>query len=824
MDAGADLSQTLPGAGGSGTSATILVGDTVKSSSSKAPMPVVDYQQWIGDAVKLLESFDPKKTTVDAHYDDVFGAGGGEKAARMASARKKFAQQVFYCCIRYQKFLNLFVNAFLYKNPASAPRSDQSIYMILGCLLFFRVDELGTNEMGKILLKSNISTPPALNALLEFVFSEEDLNNWVKMEWCKVYDMTFLEQEVIGKMQRKKPEMQRYIDELRTIAVGASAVEKSAEGEGATLAMAGRLPGAGKVTKIQAFNITKPKPRLIPQPDVIGRVYEAKPPPKTIYATSLEQVQKEGAERREKVAAATRGKYDAERDEFVLETAKRPAADDDAKDRYAKDVEDVRYRECTFQPKINQLPGGKLHLEQIADVRQNASSILREDNLVRKKQEKEYNVLMDYERGLRDASEYFMWQYNERVKDDVEEKCRVEQRKIEMQMAAAAAREAMELQFQKNVLNAEQIKLEKQVAEKKKAKTLAAEEANKRALCREVYDMRGRPRVQLDIVDENRRKNAEEIKRDKAKRFEIKKADDEHEMEQRKDLIRQIRAIVRVSTVTAEPYDPSEPPRHGILDEMSLAELHERYKVEKAIAERKRLEKRDFILDEKNEKRKILLKKAENLSRIREIARDQARERHEKKKEETKAQAAYEQKLKDVACVEAADRIKKKKEARFREEQRLAKELKEINVKRQFLAAGAEQMEAKQNYEQLQGLERELKDRQSEMLHSAKVGRKVRKQELKNIKMNKVNEKDEIVAMIAGVNERLQASKKDDALLREEYRLERRDAHAEQRRVEARLHQTQLKQLPYATRLTQESIRKARTWRESHPEPVPLPP
>lgn len=69
--------------------------------------------------------------------------------------------------------------------------------------------------------------------------------------------------------------------------------------------------------------------------------------------------------------------------------------------------------------------------------------------------------------------------------------------------------------------------------------------------------------------------------------------------DRRKDLIRQIRAIVRVSTVTAEPYDPSEPPRHGILDEMSLAELRERYQIEKATQERKRAEKRDFILDEK---------------------------------------------------------------------------------------------------------------------------------------------------------------------------------------------------------------------------------
>jgi len=78
--------------------------------------------------------------------------------------------------------------------------------------------------------------------------------------------------------------------------------------------------------------------------------------------------------------------------------------------------------------------------------------------------------------------------------------------------------------------------------------------------------------------------------------------------------------------------------------------------------------------------------------------------------------------------------------------------------------------------------------------------------------------------MVRGVNERLEKSRKDDALLREEYRLERRDAHAVQRKVEANLKRVQLKQLPYATRMTQESIKAGRAYRETHPVPEPLPP
>ena len=58
------------------------------------------------------------------------------------------------------------MNAFLYKNAATAPRGDQSIYMVLGALFFFRLEELGSQRISDIMLKGNVSTPPALNALM----------------------------------------------------------------------------------------------------------------------------------------------------------------------------------------------------------------------------------------------------------------------------------------------------------------------------------------------------------------------------------------------------------------------------------------------------------------------------------------------------------------------------------------------------------------------------------------------------------------------------------------------------------------------------------
>merc|ERR1719359_263099 len=109
-------------------------------------------------------------------------------------------------------------------------------------------------------------------------------------------------------------------------------------------------------------------------------------------------------------------------------------------------------RECTFQP----APAKPfIPPTEEAMVRQNAAAVLREDALLKKKQAIECQALKRYEEDLHDASAYHKWQHEMKLKDQVEEENRVQQRIVEMQLAREEAMEAFEgMKRRKHILAA----------------------------------------------------------------------------------------------------------------------------------------------------------------------------------------------------------------------------------------------------------------------------------------------------------------------------------------------------------------------------------
>ena len=150
-----------------------------------------------------------------------------------------------------------------------------------------------------------------------------------------------------------------------------------------------------------------------------------------------------------------------------------------------------------------------------------------------------------------------------------------------------------------------------------------------------------------------------------------------------------------------------------MLEEMSIAELRERIEFNKRLVEQETEKKRQDNICKKEEAAKEL---DETTQKIIE-ARQQRRAANDAKRL-AKAQAEEELKQKKAAIrekqlVEAYDRIKKKKQDKKEADEKLAKELKEIELQRQYMNANAAMVEEKAWHELERGAERILREDQN---------------------------------------------------------------------------------------------------------------
>jgi hypothetical protein len=237
-------------------------------------------------------------------------------------------------------------------------------------------------------------------------------------------------------------------------------------------------------------------------------------------------------------------------------------------------------------------------------------------------------------------------------------------------------------------------------------------------------------------------------------------------MEKRKDLIRQIRALIKVPTEQFKAFDPAEPPCRGLMEEMSLAELRERLQIVQARAAKEIEEKRERQLNKKHDKQEELAEKARDLAKIREMAKSEAQDRHANRKAKAAETEVRKQKYKELCVEEAWEKIEQKRKDRRAAELALKKELQEIATQRQFRQANADMMEAKAHGEQQRGLEREASHRQRNMLENQRKQNEIYRKD-KNIQL--MNREDSVLqyeCMKDAVTERMQRARAADEALK----------------------------------------------------------
>lgn len=82
-------------------------------------------------------------------------------------------RKVLYGCVRYRDALRVFLKHYYNDMAGSVLRSDFTLYMVLGYLLLFRLDELGFNEFRRLI---SAEDPTKMAHLLKYLI------NWERVE------------------------------------------------------------------------------------------------------------------------------------------------------------------------------------------------------------------------------------------------------------------------------------------------------------------------------------------------------------------------------------------------------------------------------------------------------------------------------------------------------------------------------------------------------------------------------------------------------------------------------------------------------------------
>lgn len=635
----------------------------------------------------MYTSFNSATTTPDAHADEKLLAW-----KILNSDDCTFIRQVFYGLYRYKKLINVLITAFFHSKSGEVQRSDVNMYMVFTYVSLLRLRELTFYPYRRLIL---CQEPQKMVVFLSFVFNEENLNNLCKDEWLKLYDVEFVEQ-LVADVLVWLPDIDELISHLEEKVY----LNKKKEEEEANAWAAG---GKGRATVARPFNITAPKPRVVPPEEPPQPPIKAKAPPprKTGPTTEEIAIQQVKEQNREKMNAFY---SDPKKQPFKLASDQRPTNIE----KVREEVEAERAAELQFDgiaPRPAPAPTN-------AQVKLNSAAILREDALYKKKQEQEAKILQQYEQELRDASEFKEWQSTMLAMDEKERLEEVERRRIEMAASQQAAIEAKLKQVEENKELVAAMRIEAAEAEEQLAAERAAQEDVNRQKREKIVDDRQGIKVAQEKVTLEKKVRADALTAEKAELARRMAEERALEHQRKQDLIRQLRAMENVPMAPTKEFDPTSTMEIGLLEEMSLAELKERMAVVKRKQKEAEEEKRNEIVDRKQQRENMLMEKAANISRIRDLGNTQAQMRR-LKKEQAKEEVIAQQKVKrEQGMLDLHERLQNKQEARKAEQARLAAEEKAIKFEQLRQAASASAVEETKFKELRKGQDRDLKVRQ----------------------------------------------------------------------------------------------------------------
>jgi len=752
------------------------------------------YSELIDKCVEIRRTWDPIIESLDAHADEFLKKVTDDN-------EKVFVKQVFFGTYRYEEFIKAFNNTLFKRSPAETNRNDAPLNGIFIYLVCFRLNELPLEEFKKLVLSQN---PVKMHVLFQFLFNVDMLNQYVREEWCKLYDATYIDNVVIGDIAKNLPMV---ADLLATVSMKATGkVTDFVNSLGSQYSEKENKGKTWKPTEPKPFQITQPKVKALPQPIMIPKIVKSNPIPESTYKNNLKDIEEDKKKKREQTKEEIKKTYtDSKVQRFEFETEKRPTNLDVLKEEADKKFKTQTEMKTFFKP----IPA--FDKADTADIKMNAATILKEEFIIKRGNKEEEDYLRQVEMNMRDSSEFENWKKKMQDKDTLEKLELQEKRRIEMQLAREAAMKAVEHKYEKNKDNVEVMKQISKENKKEIEKKAQEEFEHKKELRELVAETKGNAEVEKHKVTEGKKKIHDQVKKEKKERYFMKLEEEEVERKKREELISKIRELEKRPRKQPKPFDPTETGGVGLLEELSLVQLRERLQQVRAereeITEKKRVEN----IKKKEEKTGELKGKLAEIQALRkENAKIQAEKRAQKLKDiedEKKIKAE----MREKSLLEVHGKITKKKEDKQAELERIARELREIKLKRQYLNADKAILEAKAWQSLEEGAEREIKFRQNVKLLEQEGVESIKLRERKILATRATKEIEEKLDQLREYDRIVDDAKERNEVLYREEREAKKKQHEEIRNYERAHLDSMAARDPFKTKINTMNLTNAKT-------------
>ncbi|CAD8115410.1 unnamed protein product [Paramecium sonneborni] len=652
------------------------------------------YQQLITHVIELIKSYNPIILTPDSHCEQYIQ----ENCKKLFDTEIMFLKQVFSGVQRYEEFLKILTKTMFTLLSSTTNRNDATLYHIFSYLILFRLDELPYNEFKKMV---NEQDPVKMNVLLQFLFDIDKIITHIKPLWNEIYDPQYIQETVIGGLEQHFPMMKDLLSSLSSRATGKQSelVQEDERPESAT---------KKQPTKTMPFKLSETKKKPEPPPPPKPEQYKSKPIPSNLNKKTLQQIEEDNKIRFEQSKKKVQETY-KDTKQFEFKTDLRPTNYETIK----KEVEDTLNQQLQFNMKIAKPAPVDL---ETAEIKLNAAAILREEMLLKKKQEIERERVKNLEVNLRDSGEFEEWKRQQEEQEQIARMEHQQQKKIEMELAREAAMRAQEEKYKENRILAEKMKIEAIERLKERQELQQEQVEHKKQLIEQIIEAEKKVYLQVEKVQEKNKQMAEDQKLEMARMLELKRQEDEQIRIKREELIKQIRELERQPIKRTKGYDPTETMGYGLLEEMSLAELRDRLEVVKAERKAEEEEKRKEIVNQKDEYLSSMQRKVQEIKAHRQAESQQKDMEREAKRMKKQKEEELRKKIREEQLIQVQNKISNKKQVKSAEEQRIAAEVRETKLRQQYMNANKAMVEMKAWKSQQDGLEREIKNRQNEKL------------------------------------------------------------------------------------------------------------